>query len=184
MHFKTLTTLALLTFGSLVMPAYAGVIVVNAADNIYGAGQGSAPGGGNVPGFIALPSGTTSISFSSITGSVTCGSAEGCITLNGGGNYNDPDGIGAGTSSSSNSGSGSISGIAALGAGYLVGVFVPAGGPSGTAPTALSYTTTSDASYSPLLDQTFFIDLNVLRTRSGPDYHTLATKVGSSATSG
>jgi hypothetical protein len=157
MRFYTFTTLALLTFGSLGIPGHAGVIVVNAADNIYGAGQGSAPGGGNLPGFIVLTPGTISISFSSITGSTPCGSAEGCITLNGGGNYNDPDGAGAGTGSSSNSGSVSISGISALGAGYLVGLFVSASDPSGTAPTALSYTTTSDASYSPALDQTFFI---------------------------
>src|ERR1700721_380909 len=101
MRFYTFTTLALLTFGSLAIPGYAGVIVVNAADNIYGAGQGSAPGGGNLPGFIALAPGTTSISFSSVTGSFPCGSTEGCITLNNGGNLNDPDGVGAGTGSSS-----------------------------------------------------------------------------------
>ena len=92
--------------------AWASSITVNAADNIYGAGQSSAPGGGNVPGFIALSLSATSVTFSSITGSFSCGSVEGCITLNGG-TLNDPDGQMAATGSSSNSGSGSISGIAA-----------------------------------------------------------------------
>ncbi len=139
--------------------AGAATITVNAADNIYAAGQSSAPGGGNLPGFIALGSGATSVTFSSVTGSIACG-GEGCITVNGFGNYNDPDGAGAAVSTSSNTGAGSISGITAPAAGYLVGVFVASGGPSGSAPIALNYTTTSSTSsgsYSPLLDQTFFI---------------------------
>ena len=49
----------------------------------------------------------------------------------------------------------------APGAGYLVGLFVPAGGPAGAAPTALDFTSsglgTSFTSLSPQLDQVFFI---------------------------
>jgi hypothetical protein len=141
--------------------AWASSITVNSADNIYGAGQSSAPGGGNVPGFITLSLTATSITFNSVTGSTACGSAEGCITLNGG-TLNDPDGQMAATGSSSSTGWGSIAGIAnAPGGGYLVGVFVAAGGPSGGAPAALDFTSsglgTSFSSLSPLLDQTFFI---------------------------
>ncbi len=139
--------------------ANAGTVTVNAADNIYGAGQASAPGGGNVPGFISLSSNAASISFSSVIGSMSCGAANGCITINGGGNLNNADGIGAAPGTSSNTGSGSISGIVAPGAGYLVGLFVGPGGPSGAAPALLDFTSigTNFASLSPLLDQTFFI---------------------------
>ena len=95
-------------------------------------------------------------------GSITsgCGSTEGCITLNGYGSLNDADGLLGGVGSSSNTGEGSISGITAPGAGYLVGLFVDTDGPAGTAPPALDYTSTSStssSSYSPLVDQTFFI---------------------------
>ncbi len=69
MRFNAFLISAFLASGFLVAaPAGAATITVNAADNIYGAGQGSAPGGGNVPGFIAL-SGATSLTFSSVTGS-------------------------------------------------------------------------------------------------------------------
>ena len=145
--------------------ANAASIVVNATDVIYAAGTQSgeaAVAGGTVPGFISLSAGATSISFSSVTGSLTagCSSSEGCVTLNGYGSYNDADGTYAAPGNSYNSGFGSTSGVDGPGAGYLVGVFVAAGGPSGTAPTALDYTTTSSissSSYSPLLDQVFFI---------------------------
>ncbi len=161
MRFNLFAASVLLSFGfSMEIPAGASTITVNAADNIYGAGQSSAPGGGNVPGFIALSSTNTSLTFSSVAGSLSCASSEGCITVNGYGNLNDPDGLMAATSTSSNTGAGSISGITAPGAGYLVGVFVAAGGPSGAAPAPLNFTTgsgTSFTSLSPLLDQTFFI---------------------------
>lgn len=163
MRFNTFALSALMALGLLTaLPAVAGTITVNAADNIYGAGQSSAPGGGNLPGFVTLSAGTINVTFSSVTGSITagCASSEGCITINGGGNHNDPDGAGAAPGTSSNTGSGSISGITAPGGGYLVGLFVAAGGPLGPAPAALDYTTTSStssSSYSPLIDQTFFI---------------------------
>lgn len=82
--------------------------------------------------------------------------------MNGGGNCNDPDGNFSATSSSTNTGTSSISGIDFPGAGELVGVFVASGGPTGTAPTPLDYrpggnASTTAGSYSPLLDQVFFI---------------------------
>lgn len=167
MRFRLLgaSSSALFAFGLFITsPASAASIVVNATDVIYGAGSQSAEGpaaGGTTPGFIALPSDTTFITFSSVTGSLSCASSsEGCITLNGYGTLNDADGNYAATSTSSNSGFGGISGITAPGAGYLVGVFVAPGGPSGAAPASLDYTSTSSessSSYSPLLDQTFFI---------------------------
>lgn len=165
MRFSSFGISAFVALGSFfISSANAASIVVNATDVIYAAGNQSAeagPAGGTVPGGITLSSGATSISFSSVTGSYTsgCGSSAGCITINGG-TLNDADGNFSATATSSETGYGSISGMTANGGGYLVGVFVAAGGPSGTAPTALNYTTTSSesaSSYSPLLDQVFFI---------------------------
>jgi hypothetical protein len=131
--------------------------VVNATDNIYGAGLASAPGGGTVPGSLSVL-GTSSIRVSSIVGSITasCASAEGCITLNGG-SFNDPDGVGNPQPTFTSPGTAVLSGITAPNAGFLLGVFVPAGGPSGAAPAALVFATTSFTTLSPLLDQVFFI---------------------------
>ena len=144
-----------------------GSITVNATDVIYSAGGSSALGSGTLPGSIAL-AGATSIALSIVTGSIAssdgnaCGSAEGCIVLNdgSGNNPNDPDGAGASPDTSSNTGAGSISGMTAPGAGYLTGVFVAAGGPSGPVPPPLDFTSgsgTSFTSLSPLIDQVFFI---------------------------
>ena len=143
-----------------------GNMTVLSTDVIYAAGNQSslaASANGTVPGAISLPSQASSVSFTSVQGSLTsgCASLKGCITLNGGGNLNDSDGNFAAVSTSSNTGSGSISGITLPGAGSLVGVFVAAGGPSGTAPPALDFTSsgigTSFTTLSPLLDQVFFI---------------------------
>jgi hypothetical protein len=133
---------------------------VQSTGSIYATGGGSTP-----PTIITLPSGATSVVFNSVTGSITtgCASTEGCIILNHGtgDNPNDPDGVGAVPATSSNTGAGSISGMTAPGAGYLVGVFVPAAGPAGTAPAALDFTSSglgiAFTSLSPLLDQVFFI---------------------------
>ncbi|MGH9744909.1 MAG: InlB B-repeat-containing protein, partial [Candidatus Acidiferrales bacterium] len=133
---------------------------VQSTGSIFDTGGGSTP-----PTMITLLSGATSVVFTGVTGSITtgCASTEGCIVLNNGtgNNANDPDGVGAAPVTSSNTGTGSISGITGPGAGYLVGVFVPAGGPVGTAPAALDFTSTglgtSFTSLSPQLDQVFFI---------------------------
>jgi hypothetical protein len=137
-----------------------GTASVQATGSIYNTGGGSTP-----PTMVALPSGATTVAFSGVTGSITtgCASTAGCIVLNNGtgNNANDPDGVGAAPATSSNTGTSSISGMVAPGAGYLVGLFVPAGGPTGTAPTALDFTSaglgTSFTSLSPQLDQVFFI---------------------------
>jgi TPR repeat protein len=131
--------------------ALATTITVNGADNIYGAGQASPPGGGNRPPGISVSSGDV-LTFS-VTGTISVNMASGGI-------YSGADGVGAAVVSSSNTGAGSISGITAPNAGYLVGVFVPAGGPTGPAPASLNFNApggTGFTTLSPLLDQVFFI---------------------------
>lgn len=98
---------------------------------------------------INLASGTSFLTFS----------ASGSITLNdtSGSNFNNADGVGAATSSSYETGYGSISGLTAPNAGFLTGVFLTSTGPSGAAPSALDFNSTSFSSLSPLLDQTFSI---------------------------
>lgn len=79
------------------------------------------------------------------------------VSFNGHANNNDADGVGAAPGSSSNTGSTTLSGITALHAGYLVGVFTGAG--MLPKPASLDYTVTGTAftSYAPLLQQVFFI---------------------------
>jgi hypothetical protein len=119
---------------------------VAATDSIYGAAAGG--NGATDPVSVTLGGGTTYVTFS----------ASGSITLNSGGNYNDPDGVGAAPTTSYNSGSGNLSGITLQGGGALVGVFIGASTPSAT---ALDFTSgglgTSFTSLSPTLDQVFFI---------------------------
>ena len=117
--------------------ASAKTLTVSAADNIYGVGQTSAPGGGNVPtGYVRVPTGAMCMIVHSAKGSLSCSAASGCIALDdtGGDHLNDADGVGAAPATSSNSGNGSISGITAPYAGYLVALFTPKGGPAGEAP--------------------------------------------------
>jgi hypothetical protein len=143
--------------------SFAASTTVAANAVIYAAGSQSAlaaTAGGSVPGAISIASGATTVTFQSVTGSITsgCASPHGCITVNTGTNLNDSYGTGAQVTTSSNGGSGSLSGITtAPGAGSLFGVFIATGGPSGSAPPALSFTSPINASYSPVLDQTFFI---------------------------
>jgi hypothetical protein len=133
--------------------AHATTVTVDATDVIYAAGTQSglaipAPVGGTLPVAISVTAGNT-LTFS----------AAGSISLDGGISHADPDGVGVfeRVPTSSNTGFGSISGITAPLSGYLVGVFLAAGGPSGAAPTALDFTSTNFTSLSPLVDQTFFI---------------------------
>ncbi|MDR3437143.1 hypothetical protein [Telmatospirillum sp.] len=131
--------------------AQASIVTIDAAENIYGAGSSILPGGGLSPTKIDLIPNVSYLTFG----------AYGRITINGGGNRNNPDGIGARPASSSNIGYDSISGIYAPGAGYLVGLFVGPNGPLGPKPAALNFTPgaigTSFLSLAPTLDQTFFI---------------------------
>ncbi len=159
---KSIAPFILLAAACLVLPSVAkadsvttGSATVNAYDDIYAAGSQSGLAGGSgsqtgaAPGSISV-TGSTYVTLTAI----------GSVTINAGGNFNDPDGFGAGTTTSISTGFGSISGITAPGGGYLVGVFIGASGPSGTAPASLTYATAGDlqdASYTPLLDQVFFI---------------------------
>jgi hypothetical protein len=150
--------LFLLAATSLAVPvtAFGQTATVNATDVIYSAGNsGLNPSsvGGTAPGSINV-SGDSFLTFG----------ASGQIILNvgTGNNLNNPDGVGAAVPSSIGSGYGSLSGIQAPDAGYLTGVFLAPGGPSGSAPTTLDYlsggnASTSATSYTPALDQVFFI---------------------------
>jgi hypothetical protein len=131
------------------------------ADNSYGGSTGYAPTG------IAIGSGVTSYNFSATvsSGTFTINNGNGSATV-----YNDPDGLGIGAApTSSNTGLDSISGITAPGQGYLVGVFIGAGGPSGQAPSPLDFVNTSFSTLSPLLDQVFFIGDGLTGDRSGSE---------------
>lgn len=81
------------------------------------------------------------------------------FTLNGGGNFNDADGIGSAAGPVTLTGGAGLSGLSAPNAGFLAAVFVGAT-VSGTAPAALDFTTgtgTAFTSLSPLLQQAFFV---------------------------
>lgn len=141
----------------------AATVTVAATDNVYDAGQSTPISTATLPVQLSVTGGAT-VNFSNVTGSLGtgqgCAYGNGCIEINQGtgNNLNDPDGIGAASASSHNNGTSSLSGITAPNAGYLVGVFVAAGGPSGAAPTALDFTSgTTFGSLSPVLDQVFFI---------------------------
>lgn len=153
--------------------AHAGSIMVNATDDIFGAGQipassvvldqSTGGGSGTAPSGFGVVGGAA-ISFGSVIGSISCPiiSSEGCVSL-ALRSQNDPDGTNEATGPNAYLGANKISGISAPGVGYLVGVFLASGGPSGPTPTALDFTsagnpgTTAFSSLSPELDQTFFI---------------------------
>lgn len=133
------------------------IVSVPGTANIYGAGFATAPapngsGGGVLPTSYSLPSGTTSLTFTGVTGAVTF--ATGTVT---------PNAADGGTSFlalTQLSAFNSLSGITYNGrTTFLVGVFLDASTPSGTEPATLVYNDTSAglASFSPLLRQTFFV---------------------------
>jgi hypothetical protein len=160
------------------------MVSVSAQANIYGAGQTTPPGGGELPPSIALKGGDHCLTFTRVKGSLKhmggskCPTVEGCITIDlkeqEHTHLNDPDGGGAYPPTSSNTGYEKISGIAAPLAGYLVGVFVKENGPAGPTPTALDFTTgagTGFTNLAPEIDQTFFIGDGL----TGDDTGTLQT---------
>ena len=129
-------------------PATASEIGANA--NIFGAGHATAPGGGSLPPVFNIQPGSNRVlTFSSVTGSVS---------YNGGGNFNDPDGIGS-ASDANVSSTGGISGIINTHAGFLTGIFLDNTEPMDPAPPVLDFSIlgTSFTSLSPALNQTFFI---------------------------
>jgi hypothetical protein len=118
--------------------------------NIFGAGHAAAPGGGILPPvFNIAPGANRVLTISSVTGSVS---------INGGGNFNDPDGIGS-ASDVNVSSTGGISGIINTQAGFLTGIFLDNTEPMDPPPTVLDFSVigTSFTSLSPVLNQTFFI---------------------------
>lgn len=139
---------------------------IDATADIYRAGTADLSGdGGSNPDVFTLPSSPIALTFSSVTGT---------ITLNGGGGYNNPDGLvvsgGENGNESSDNATGGLSGITEAGQGALLGVFITATSPS-TVPTpaSLDFQTigTTFASLSPLLDQVFFIGDGLTGNGSG-----------------
>lgn len=163
---RTLSRLCVLGILSVSSAAIARADSINSTAVIYAAGTQSLVAigaGGSVPNGIAVLSDVTSFTFS-VSGTII-------LNIGTGNNTNNADGVGAAVTQSSETGSGSISGITGPGAGYLVGVFLGAGGPSGSAPAALNFTSsgigTSFTSLSPLLDQVFFIGDGLTGNGSG-----------------
>ena len=132
--------------------AFADSTTVLATSSVYAVGTNASAAssyGGTAPTGIAVLPGTSYFTFS----------ASGTVTVNSGGNINDADGVGS-ASAETNLGAAGLSGIAAPTAGYIAGVFLAAGGPSGSTPPALDFTGAGGTSFttlSPLLDQVFFI---------------------------
>ncbi len=142
-------------------PAQPQTLKVNADYEISGAGYKTittTDGSGDLPHKIALPKGAKSMTFAIYGGTKTKGRCTApCITLNGGGNYNDADGIGS-ASGMNMLADESISGIQTPNAGSVAGVF-ESGPPTGDAPPTLDFNSigTDFPSLSPLLQQVFFI---------------------------
>ena len=122
--------------------------------NIFSAGHGSPPGGpgqGQLAPFVSFaPATFSTLTFSSVTGSVT---------VNGFTHLNNPDGVGAEPAFSGTTSFNGISGITAPHAGYLVGVFLTNAEPTDPPPAILDFTVigTDFTTLSPLINQTFFI---------------------------
>ena len=145
---------ALFTAGS---AAAQTTVSVPGTANIYGAGFATAPapngsGGGVLPTSYSLPAGTTSLTFTGVTGSATF--AVGTAT---------PNAADGGTSFSALtqlSAYNSLSGITYTGrTTFLAGVFLDGSTPAGSEPATLIYNDTSAgaSNFSPLLRQVFFV---------------------------
>ena len=148
--------------------AQASPVTVYANASIYDAGSTTLNYGDSAPTSVSLSAGTTSLTFTGVTGSLTCTYSDGCISLNNGGNYNNPDGIGS-AAGFYTGGTLSLSGITLANAGALVGVFLD-GPPAGVSPTALDFSTsgaTAFTSLTPLINQVFFIGDGLTGNGSG-----------------
>lgn len=141
---RNVVALAVLAASLFASPALAQSIPIDATANIYqpagATGDGSAP-----------------VTLSTNGASAYTFSVSGTTTFNGGSNSENPDGAGS-AQGMQNFGYGSFSGVTAPTSGFLAGVFTT-DAPTGTAPASLSYSglTIGDPSYSPLLNQVFFI---------------------------
>ncbi|MGA7629557.1 MAG: hypothetical protein WCB11_02245 [Terriglobales bacterium] len=155
-----LTMLALL-FAAAVRPAQARTLKVDANYETSGAGYKAvttSDGTGALPHKIALPKGSTSMTFAIDGGSITKGRCTApCITIDGHNTYNDADGVGNGYSANLLPDE-SISGIQSPTLGFVTGVF-ESGPPEGDARATLDFNSigTDFSSLSPILQQLFFI---------------------------
>ncbi len=148
---------------------FSDTLVVQATDDIYAAGHSTLPAT-IYPGTFA-PSATFTadpnqiLTFSSVTGSVGCN----FVITNG------PDGTCYPAVNTTVTSYGGVSGIDVSQANmFLVGVFLDNTEPSGAGPAVLSYDygtpgslSTSDATFSPALDQVFFIGDGLTGTGTG-----------------
>ena len=167
MILKLFTVLSLVTLSH--ADSFGATLVVNAVSDIYSAGHSSVPNtlypGALAPLFAFMPEPNQVLSFSSVTGSVGCN----FLITNG------PDGSclpGVDTTVTSYGG---LSGITAIANNmFLVGVFLDSTEPAGSGPSTLVYggvnpagLTTSNPSFSPMLDQVFFIGDGLTGTGAG-----------------
>jgi hypothetical protein len=142
-------------------PAQAQTLKVDSNYEISGAGYKAvttSDGTGALPHKIALPKGSTSVTFAIDGGTIKKGRCTApCITIDGGNTYNDADGVGDGYSANLQPDE-SISGIQSPTLGFVTGVF-ESGPPTGEAPATLDFNTigTNFSSLSPELQQLFFI---------------------------
>ena len=150
---------------------FSDTLSVIATSDIYGAGQASLPATiypGTFPpsdSFTADPN--QILTFSSVTGMVGCN----FVITNG------PDGTCFPGVSTTVTSYGGLSGIDAYQSNFfLVGVFLDNSAPSGPGPSVLDYNygtpgslSTSDPSFSPLLDQVFFIGDGLTGTGTGSE---------------
>ena len=141
----SLLPVALASFFLVATQAQAVTVTVNGSADVYNA---TGTFEGTAPAFIDV-TGLTSMTFAASTGTT--------VTVNGGGNFNDADGVGS-ASGEFNTGSSTLSGITAPTAGFIAGVFLSAS-VSPLAPAALNFSAagTNFSSLTPLLQQTFFV---------------------------
>jgi hypothetical protein len=157
---------ALVLFGS---NAFSDTLTVSALSDIYAAGHSALPAtlypGNFSPSDVFSAAANQVLSFSSVTGAVGCNFA---LT-------NGADGSCFPGVSTTITSYGGLSGISANGQNmFLVGVFLDNTEPSGAGPAVLSYSfgtpgglNTTDASFSPEINQVFFIGDGLTGTGSG-----------------
>jgi len=160
----------LLTMIRLSPPAFAvtDTLIIDARANIFGAGYSTPPapdggGGGLLPPVLTFsPGSNLLLSFSSVTGLVSC-----CFQP--GSPYNGPDGGGDATGTTDITSYGGISGIVhGARTMFLVGVFLDASEPMDPAPARLDFTSADGfTDLYPLLSQTFFVGDGLTGTGSG-----------------
>jgi hypothetical protein len=160
---KTIASALALVAGALTGVAHAVTITnvsVNAQANVYGSDPGG--GGAGVAAVSELLPNLTArvVTFANVVGQVSC--------CSGGRTFNGPDGGPFAGGNTRINAFGGTSGIVAPGTMFLVGVFRDVDGPGLVAPAAIDFTsTTGNASFSPLVDQVFFIGDGLTGTGSG-----------------